>query len=88
MYNQYFTGPKTTVLELMAVAKGGLFHGQPDTDRRPALAHRAIWHNANVIRQPYWRLHFESPEGTNFDLDDATIDRIAQVAKAAGCVIS
>lgn len=87
MYNQYFANTKTAVLELMAVDSRGLLHNQKTRRSRPTLGHRAMWHNANLIRQPYWRIQFQSPKGTGFEMSDSIIDEIFQVATNAGCSI-
>jgi len=87
MYNQFFTSSRTAVLELMPVDDRGLFHNQQSAKHRPTLAHRAMWHNANLINQPYWRLAFKSPQGTFFDLNDETIGNIFKIASRAGCTV-
>lgn len=86
MYNQFFASTQTTVVELVAVEEGGLFHGQKTPEIRPQLSHRAMWQNANLIGQKYWRVHFVSEKGTDFEFEDATLEKVAEIARLSGCV--
>ena len=89
MYNQFFAGTGTAVLELLPLSDApgmrGLFHGQRSPDSKPSIAHRAIWFNANLIGQPYWRLYFASPDAKSFNITQDLVDQIVQVAGASGC---
>jgi hypothetical protein len=85
LYNQYFAHERTAVVELVALDGRGLFHSQESGDRVPPHAHRAIWHNANVLGQPYWRLHFVSDRGTDFVVREGTMESIVRILSLAGC---
>jgi hypothetical protein len=89
LYNQFFAGTGTAVLELLPLSddpgRQGMYHGQRSPDARPGIAHRAIWFNANLIGQPYWRLYFASPDAKTFNITRELVDQILQVVDGAGC---
>ena len=85
MYNQFFAGSTTTVLEFLPVTSQLLYHGQKSADSRPSIAHRAIWFNSNLIMQPYWRLYFEAEGSSNFVLSRHFVDQILEVVSSANC---
>ena len=61
LYNQYFASNETRIIELMPVKLNGLLHSQTSASSIPRLAHRCIWHNANLIGQTYIRIHVKTP---------------------------
>ena len=75
MYNQYFASKYTKIIELMPVKPSGLLHSQRSSQDIPRLAHRCIWHNANLIGQPYIRVHVKTPTIQRFE---APVDKIVQ----------
>jgi Glycosyltransferase 61 len=89
MYNQFFAGTGTAVLELLPLSDDpgmrGMFHGQGSPDATPGISHRAIWFNADLIGQPYWRLYFTSIDARTFNITRDLVDQILEVVDAAGC---
>lgn len=85
MYNQFFANDKTTVVELFPVNKRGLIHGQQTQNSIPKQAHRAIWHNSNLLKQPYWRVHFESDNAKEFAIDTSTMETVVRALELSGC---
>ena len=79
MYNQFFASTKTKIIEIMPITNKGLLHGQASAASTPKLAHRAIWHNANTIGQPFYRLHEETPSVATFDISDKTLENIKTI---------
>jgi len=75
LYNQYFASNSTKIIELMPVKQSGLLHSQNTVSQIPRLAHRCIWHNANLIGQPYIRIHVETQSIQQFKVP---VDKIMQ----------
>jgi capsular polysaccharide biosynthesis protein len=71
LYNQMFARKHVVIVELMPVSHKGLLAGQINVHSQPKIAHRAIWHNANLIGQKYWRIHYET---SVFPIVDPTAD--------------
>lgn len=75
LYNQYFASTQTKIIELMPVAASGLLHSQRNAQSVPKLAHRCIWQNANLIGQPYVRIHVTTPSIQQLEIP---VDRVLQ----------
>lgn len=88
LYNQFFANTRTSIIELVSVKKNGLLDGQSALSELPSLAHRANWHNANLLGQPYWRLHFSAPRATDFVFNQTTLERIVQAVGLSGCKVN
>jgi hypothetical protein len=85
LYNQYFANDETAGMELTVLDDRGLFHQHETGQNVPPHAHRALWHNANVLSQPYWRLHFVSDKGTDFLIRRETMDAVVRILTLATC---
>jgi hypothetical protein len=85
LYNQFFANEKTAIIEVLPVDSRGLIHKQGSPDSRPPLAHRAFWHNANLLGQPYWRIHYQVENSDQFAMDSKVMETVGRALSLSGC---
>jgi len=67
MYNALFSGPDATMIEIMPVESSGLYGGQGSGHSMPPFAHLAMYTNAMVMGQEFYR--FYAVGGSSFNVD-------------------
>lgn len=69
MYNQFFASSQASVIELMPIGPNGIYPGQTYLPV-PSFAHMAMWIDANMIGQRFWR-YYQISDTMNCNVDIA-----------------
>ena len=80
MYNAMFSSPKAKIVEIMPIGSDGLYPGQNSSAAVPSFAHMAIYTNAQLMGQPFYR-YYQITNGTtnmNVSISDV-VDFINEV---------
>ena len=69
MYNSLFSSPNTKILEIIPVTSRGLYLGQASGKAIPRFAHLAMYTNAQLLGQPFYRYYQVQEGSTNMRID-------------------
>jgi hypothetical protein len=78
LYPHFFANRRTVIVQLVRVDELGLQH-ESRSD------HDSPWFNANLIGQPYWRVHFQADTGDRVNAIESALDRLTQILQLVGC---
>ena len=85
MYNSMFSSHETKIIEIMPSEPSGLYYQQDSGEKPPSIAHLAMYTNAQLLGQPFYRYYHVSPGSTNMRLNiNDVIDFIDGVVKDDG----